>query len=171
MTQIHLTRGYVPGVIGRVTELHGVYYHRHWGFGRFLEAKVAAEFAEFINRYDESRDGLWTVSLSDRIQGAIVIDGDHAAVQGAHLRWFIVSDGLRGQGVGNRLMDAAMDFRRERGYDRICLWTFQGLHAARHLYEKNGFILAEQQEGDGWGVRVKEQRFERRERGRKGGVP
>ncbi len=162
MTQIHLTRGYVPGVIGRITELHGLYYHRHWRFGRFFEAKVAAELAQFTNRYDEARDGIWTVSRSDRIHGAIVIDGVHADAGGAHLRWFIVSDELRGQGVGNRLMDAAMEFCRERRYDRIYLWTFQGLHAARRLYEKNGFTLVEQQEGEGWGVRVTEQRFERR---------
>lgn len=168
MSQIHLTRGYVPGVIGRVTELHGVYYHRHWRFGRFFEAKVAAELAQFMNRYDESRDGLWTVSLSGRIQGAIVIDSDHADVQGAHLRWFIVSDALRGQGVGNRLMDAAMDFFRERGYDRMYLWTFEGLHAARHLYEKHGFVLVEQQEGEGWGETVNEQRFLRQAPSEKG---
>jgi hypothetical protein len=35
--------GYVPGGIGRVTELHATYYHQEWGFGLFFEAKVATE--------------------------------------------------------------------------------------------------------------------------------
>jgi hypothetical protein len=37
--------------------------------------------------------------------------------------------------------------------------TFEGLDAARHLYEKNGFRLAEQQRGIQWGREVNEQRF------------
>lgn len=40
MSEIALVRGHVPGAIGRVVELHGVYCHRHWGFGLFFEAKV-----------------------------------------------------------------------------------------------------------------------------------
>ena len=34
--------GYRPGANGRVTEFHGRYYHRHWGFGLYFESKVAA---------------------------------------------------------------------------------------------------------------------------------
>jgi GNAT superfamily N-acetyltransferase len=159
MDPIHLTCGYLPGLIGRVTELHGVYYHHHWGFGPFFEAKVAADLSGFINRYDHTRDAIWSAARSGRIEGAIAIDGRHAGTDGAHLRWFILSDHLRGKGIGRRLMDAAMGFCREKGYARICLWTFQGLHAARHLYEAYGFRLVEQREGDGWGVTVNEQRF------------
>ena len=70
-----------------------------------------------------------------------------------------MSDALRGKGVGNRLMDAAIGFCRSRGYRRVYLWTFDGLNAARHLYEKNGFRVAEQQKGTQWGREVNEQRF------------
>lgn len=62
MTQIALTKGYVPGLIGRITELHGVYYHQHWRFGRFFEEKVATELAAFMNRYDHRRDAVWTAA-------------------------------------------------------------------------------------------------------------
>ncbi|MFZ0484237.1 MAG: GNAT family N-acetyltransferase, partial [Desulfobacterales bacterium] len=100
MSEIKITSGYVPGSIGRVVELHGTYYHTHWGFGPFFESKVAAEMAQFIGRYDENQDGIWMVSLEDRIEGSITIDGIHAKDEGAHLRWFIVSDNLRGKGAG-----------------------------------------------------------------------
>ena len=76
------------------------------------------------------------------------------------MRWFIMSDALRGKGAGNQLMDAAMDFCRSRGYKRVYLWTFEGLNPARHLYEKNGFRLVEQHKGNQWGREVNEQRFE-----------
>jgi GNAT superfamily N-acetyltransferase len=52
-----------------------------------------------------------------------------------------------------------MDFCRRKGYSTVYLWTFEGLAAARHLYEKFGFTLVEQQRGDQWGSTVNEQRF------------
>ncbi len=161
MSEITLVRGYVPGAIGRVVDLHGAYYHRHWGFGLFFEAKVATELSAFLTRYDEDRDGFWTVLADGRVEGSIAIDGLHAAGAGVHLRWFIVSDALRGRGAGNRLMNAAMGFCRDKGYPKAFLWTFEGLGAARHLYEKAGFALVEERRGAQWGIEVREQRFER----------
>jgi len=162
MTAFRILAGYRPGLIGRVSEMHGDYYHRHWGFGLYFEAKVATEMAAFFNRYDKARDGLWAAVVRNRVEGAIVIDGRDASGAGAHLRWFIVSDGLRGQGAGNSLMQTAMDFCRGKRYPVVYLWTFEGLAVARHLYDKHGFILAEQHRGDQWGTTVTEQRFERR---------
>lgn len=160
MTAYTIVKDYFPGAIGRVAELHGDFYHRHWGFGLFFEAKVAKELAAFFSRYDDSRDGFWAVVKKGRLEGAIVIDGQDATGEGAHLRWFIVSDGLRSQGAGSNLIQTAMDFCRHKGYPAVYLWTFEGLAAARHLYEKNGFRLVSERPGDQWGVTVNEQRFE-----------
>ena len=66
MTDLKLNTGYLPGLIGRITELHALYYHEHWGFGAFFEAKVASELARFITRYDADRDGVWTVTAKNR---------------------------------------------------------------------------------------------------------
>jgi len=155
-------RGYISGSIGRVAELHGTYYHDHWGFGPFFEAKVAAELSEFIGRYDNERDGFWIATLNGRVEGSITIDGIHVEDEGAHLRWFIMSDALRGRGVGRRLIDAAIDFCRNKRYNQVYLWTFEGLNAARHLYENMGFELVEQHRGRQWGKNVSEQRFDLR---------
>ena len=153
--------GYLPGAIGRVVEMHADYYHRHSGFGLFFEAKVATELAEFLGRFTEGRDGFWTLLRGNRVEGAIAIDGLKGADQGAHLRWFIVSPALRGGGWGRRLMTEAVSFCDRQAYRRIGLWTFAGLDAARHLYESFGFRLVSQGEGEQWGARVVEQRFER----------
>ena len=160
MDSVEIREGWLPGALGRVVELHGAYYAAHWGFGAFFEAKVARELAEFIGRYDADRDRFWTASVGGRVEGSITIDGVDAAREGAHLRWFIVSDALRGRGAGHRLMDAAVDFCRKQRYPRIRLWTFAGLHAARHLYEQAGFALVEERRGSQWGTEVAEQRFE-----------
>jgi len=159
--------GYVPGAIGRATELHALYYGKQWRFGLFFEAQVAAGLAEFLQRLDPARDGFWTVSRGGRVMGCVAIDGGkgggkgggEADATGAHLRWFILADELRGQGLGNRLMQEAIAFCRCCGHPSIFLWTFQGLDSARHLYEKHGFRLAEERQGRQWGELVLEQRF------------
>ena len=156
-----LHQGYLPTAIGRVAELHARHYSALVGFGLPFEAKVARELAEFCERYDESRDGLWLLLQDGRVEGSIAIDGARAAEQGAHLRWFITSDLVRGKGAGTALLNAAMAFCQSRHYPRVYLWTFEGLHAARHLYEKFGFTLAYQEPGTQWGREVTEQRFER----------
>ncbi|MGI9333647.1 MAG: GNAT family N-acetyltransferase [Gammaproteobacteria bacterium] len=162
---IEYATGYVPGAIGRVAEMHGAYYHANWGFGLDFEAAVASELAGFMLRFDASRDGFWSASKHGRIEGTVSIDARDADAgladaPGAHLRWFIVSDTLRGQGVGRRLIEGAVRWCRDRGYRRISLWTFEGLHAARHLYEHAGFSLVEEHRGDRWGTFVNEQHFE-----------
>jgi len=160
MSLLRVTEGYSPGTIERVTELHALYYRREWGFGLFFEAKVATELAAFMECYDEERDGMWVARLGERIEGSIAIDGSAANTHGAHLRWFVVSDELRGQGAGQILIEPALAFCRDRGYERVYLWTFEGLEAARHIYEKNGFRLVEQTSGSRWGREVNEQRYE-----------
>jgi GNAT superfamily N-acetyltransferase len=62
--------------------------------------------------------------------------------------------------MGNRLMQKAVSFCKNNGYRRVYLWTFEGLQAARHLYEKFGFKLTLQSQGAQWGTRVTEQKFE-----------
>ncbi len=159
-------KGYLPTAIGRVVELHAHIYSVLVGFGLPFEAKVARELAEFCERYDDDRDGFWLLLQDGVVEGAIAIDGAHAQQSGAHLRWFIVSDKLRGTGAGTALLTAAMDFCDSRQYPRVYLWTFDGLSAARHLYEKFGFVLEHQQLGKQWGNEVCEQRFERQGLGR-----
>lgn len=151
--------GYVPGAIGRVAELHALHYARHWGFGLSFEAQVAAGLAEFLLRLDPARDGFWTVARDGRVLGSVAIDGSRAGAAEAHLRWFILSEELRGRGLGRRLLREAVDFSARCGHPSIMLWTFKGLDAARHLYEAHGFRLAEEREGRQWGKPVLEQRF------------
>lgn len=154
-----IRQGYRPGCIGRIAELHADYYARQAGFGMRFESKVARELAAFCEDYAAERDGLWLALENGKVAGSIAIDGSHAATDGAHLRWFIVADSLRGQGVGKRLLAEAIGFCRARAYARVHLDTFAGLDAARHLYEAHGFRLTDQRRGAQWGREVDEQCF------------
>ena len=115
---------------------------------------------DFERSFDAERDGFWTVSVDGRVEASVAIDGSHSSSEGAHLRWFIVSETLRGHGTGGRLISEAMAFCREHGYRSVYLWTFEGLDAARYLYEREGFVLTAEQRGRQWGTEVLEQRFD-----------
>jgi GNAT superfamily N-acetyltransferase len=159
MSNIELS-GYIPGAIGRIAELHGIYYYKHWGFDLFFESKVAIELSEFLRRFSEARDGFWIANIEEKIVGAIAIDGANHNSKEAHLRWFIVAPENQGQGIGKMLLKEAIEFCRKKNFGRVYLWTFLGLDPARHLYERFGFKLFEEREGNQWGRTVTEQRFE-----------
>ena len=159
MSDIKLS-GYIPGAIGRIAEIHGTYYHKHWGFDLFFESKVAIELSEFLRRFNEATDGFWIASVGKKIVGSIAIDGVHYDSKGAHLRWFIVAPESQGHGIGKKLLEEAIEFCRKKRFGRVYLWTFAGLDPARHLYEKFGFRLCEEHEGERWGKAVTEQKFE-----------
>ncbi|SDO97139.1 transcriptional regulator, MarR family with acetyltransferase activity [Rhodoferax sp. OV413] len=158
---IEIQQGYLPGVIGRVTEMHAHFYARSVGFGQFFESMVAAGMAEFAPRLANPCNGLWVAMLAGRIVGSVAIDGEGLGNNTAHLRWFIVGDGMRGTGVGRRLLAEALAFCDRHGFAAVQLWSFQGLNAARRLYESEGFVLNEERAGQQWGIQVVEQRFVR----------
>jgi GNAT superfamily N-acetyltransferase len=157
-----LHKGYRPGCIGAITALHAHFYSAEKGFGQVFESRVARELASFSDRYSGSSDGLWLALIDGRVHGSIVIDGTSADDEGAHLRWFITSDQLRGTGCGRTLLSNALSFCDTKLFPSVYLNTFQGLDAARHLYEAYGFQLVEQSMGTQWGFEVNEQRFVRR---------
>jgi GNAT superfamily N-acetyltransferase len=156
-----IIRGYRPGLLGRIAEMHALSYSRAVNFGLRFEAVVAAGLAEFGERLDRPQNAIWAASRGGTVVGAVAIDGEDLRENRAHLRWFIVSDGLRGEGIGRKLLSEALAFVDQRGFAQTELWTFRGLDAARKLYENTGFVCVEERLGDQWGREVLEQRFVR----------
>jgi uncharacterized protein YhfF len=151
--------GYVPGGLAASCALQTHYYALHHGFGAIFEAGRLTDIGAFLDRYDAERDGIWLLVEAGRVQGSIVIDGGGQRRGAAQLRWFIVSEELRGRNFGQRLMSAAMDFCRTR-FTTVHLHTFAGLDAARHLYEQHGFQLISERSSTEWGPAVLDQHFE-----------
>ena len=151
--------GYVPGALGRLAELHARYYAASHGFGLYFEAKVAREMGDFLHRFDPATDLYRTALLDGRVEGGITIDGGEHGGRIAHLRWFILSDALRGTGIGRRLLAEALDFCRARPFQEVYLWTLADLDAAGHLYESLGFRTVEEIRGEQWGRATAERRM------------
>ncbi len=57
----------------------------------------------------------------------------------AHVEVLVVEPAAQGQGVGRRLMDAAEEWARNRGYRRVTLNVFAQNDRARQMYERFGY--------------------------------
>lgn len=170
-TEISLAEGYRPGVIGRIAQMHALYYARKWSFGAVFEAKIARDCARFIDRYDPDADllllalngeaiaGSIIVELNDSASGGPALDDIAGSDPGAHIRWFILEDAIRGTGVGRQMMQRAIDHIDRLAGGKAWLMTFAGLDAARRLYEDFGFRLARERPDSTWGDPVHEQLF------------
>ena len=152
--------GYYPGVVGKITEIHAVFYNENWGFDASFETQVGSELSEFVSKFDGSRDGLWVATKDGIFAGSVAIDGQQAYTDGARLRWFIVAPEFQNAGIGRNLISQAVRFCRLKKFPKVYLWTFEGLDAARRLYEQENFILSETHDVDQWGRHIKEQKFE-----------
>ena len=159
MAKIEIS-GYYPGVVGKITEIHAVYYHEHWGFDVSFETQVGRELSVFMSEFDNARDGLWIATRDGKFAGSIAIDGHNPPADGARLRWFIVDPEFQNAGLGKELISRAVEFCKQKKCPKIFLWTFEGLDAARRLYEQQHFQLSEAHDVDQWGRRIKEQKFE-----------
>jgi len=153
--------GYRPGVIASVTNLHAHFYSMNFGFGAIFERKVATEMSAFMERIENPLNTTFSAYSGEELIGSISLDSEDLEEGTSHLRWFIVHPKAHGLGVGNLLLKKATEFVDKHHFVRTRLWTFEGLEAARHLYERHGFSLVQEQSGTQWGTKVVEQEFER----------
>jgi GNAT superfamily N-acetyltransferase len=149
----------VPGDIGSIVHLHGIFYAREYGFDHTFEAYVAGPLAAFALA-PSVRQRIWIAEHEERIVGCIALVEAEPDV--AQLRWFLVDPAVRGMGLGRHLLEESVKFGREAGYSRIFLWTVSALSAAAHLYRSLGFEITESNPGRQWGADVVEEKYEMR---------
>jgi molybdopterin-guanine dinucleotide biosynthesis protein A/ribosomal protein S18 acetylase RimI-like enzyme len=79
----------------------------------------------------------WIVELAGEVAGSVVLI--ERSPDELYLRRMYLTPGLRGLGVGRRLLDLALSWARERGYKSVFLDTTDAMVEARGLYERAGF--------------------------------
>lgn len=156
---IEIFTGYRDELIGSIAAMHSRVYSKIAGFGAHFEAMVATNFANFINRLEFECNQTWFAEQKGKIVAGISIDGQTLGNNTGNLRWFVVEPKLQSAGLGSELMKLAMDFCDEQAFDEVHLDTFEGLDAARNLYEKHGFKMTEQRLGRNYGREVMQQKF------------
>lgn len=136
---------WAPGLIGDIAALHGRVYAATHGFGLAFEAAVAKGLGEMLGYFDPARDFFRAAQSDARFRGSIALDAS-AGDGTARLRYFILEEALRGQGIGKRWMAELMAHAHATRLSYIHLWTLAGLDAATALYERAGFALEEERD-------------------------
>ncbi|RGP67679.1 transcription factor [Fusarium sporotrichioides] len=165
-TSISIEPGYRPGLLARCLEMHVTHYHPMNSWGLAFETSVAAAWADLIQRLEsDPRNQIFAAvqdtddpaALTQKIVGTILVDAENMKQPGtAQIRGFIVDERVRGLGVGKRLLNAAMEFVQEQGFDRVLLYTARTQETSLFLYSKAGFQVIEEVERDLWGWKTNE---------------
>lgn len=80
----------------------------------------------------------WAGGLTVGMVGVIVRD-DNPTI--SEIGSMYVSSDFQGQGVGGRLLEAAVDFSKQRGAESTSLWVHERNRTAIEFYETYGFHL------------------------------
>jgi GNAT superfamily N-acetyltransferase len=79
----------------------------------------------------------WVIELAGELVGSVVLI--ERSAEEVYLRRMYLSPGLRGLGLGRRLLELALAWARDHEYTSVFLDTTDAMEAARGLYESAGF--------------------------------
>lgn len=136
-------RGHRLGELGWLTHRQGVLYNEQFGWNIEFEALIAGIYSQFQFSPDAPAKDLWVAEQDGAIVGSIFVMPSDGLPGSAQLRMLYVEPSARGQGVGSTLVGQAVGFARDKGYERMRLWTHANQQSARKLYAAAGFEIVE----------------------------
>ena len=152
-------RPFMQSDIEYVISRHKTLYYAERHLSGTFSAYVDEIVYRFVHHFNPQTDCLKILECNGVPAGSIAIakvDEDTA-----QLRFFMLEPEMRQRGYGNRLMDMALDFCREKGYKKVFLLTITAQIIARHVYETHGFYKVASYDKSEWGDGVVEEKWEK----------
>lgn len=141
-------------VISRHKTLYYAERHLSGTFSAYVDKIVY----DFVENFDPETDCLNILECNGVPAGSIAIAKVDEMT--AQLRFFMLEPEMRQRGYGNRLMDMALQFCRDKGYKKVFLLTITAQVIARHVYETHGFYKVSSNDKSEWGDGVVEERWD-----------
>lgn len=113
-------------------------------------AGVDAELEDMYAAYNNALSAYFVIESAGQILGV----GGYAPLLGtepgtvAELRKMYLSATLRGQGIGQKIIEICLKAATEKNYQSMYLETVPAMHAAQKLYLSNGFNYLDGRVGD-----------------------
>jgi DNA-binding MarR family transcriptional regulator/GNAT superfamily N-acetyltransferase len=131
-------RPYRLGDLGWIVHRQAILYAHEYGWDETYEALAAEILAGFVKHHDPGMERGWIAERDGQVMGSVFVMRGSETI--AKLRLLYVEPTARGLGLGRKLVDACIDFAREKGYRTLTLWTNDVLVPARRIYQAAGFI-------------------------------
>lgn len=148
------TQSDIEYVISRHKTLYYAERHLSGTFSAYVDEIVY----HFVDKFNAQTDCLKILECNGVPAGSIAIAKVDSKT--AQLCFFMLEPEMRQRGYGNHLMDIALDFCREKRYEKVFLLTITAQVIARHVYEAHGFYKVASYDKSEWGDGVIEERWE-----------
>ncbi|ALA53079.1 GNAT family N-acetyltransferase [Shouchella clausii] len=135
-----MIRTFKPADKDYIIQSHYKLYHNEFQYDLSFRDFIADSVTGFMDR-SNPRENIWILEINGKQKGSISIK--EADDDTAQLGLFLLDPSTRGCGYGQKLLETAIDFCKEAGYENVILWTNSELTAARKLYQRNGFERTE----------------------------
>jgi len=157
-SDITFRRQLLPGDAGYLIYLHGSLYAKEAGFNLAFETSVCKAFYEFLEAYNASKDQVFLALHGTQIIGSIVVSAFSRYV--VQIRWYLVHPDFRQMGLGKKLLNEALDFCREKGFQKVYLMTTSKQEIATNLFRKTGFRKTGEKQLSMYGQQLSEERYD-----------
>jgi DNA-binding MarR family transcriptional regulator/GNAT superfamily N-acetyltransferase len=137
-----------PGDLGWIVHRHGRVIAAEFGWNAGFETCIADILGGFGRH--PGREAGFIAERDGEILGSVFVMPEDQTT--ARLRVLYVEAAARGLGLGKRLVDTAVAFARDAGFETLKLWTHQFQVPARKIYAAAGFRLAASEATTSFGV-------------------
>lgn len=143
-------RGFQAGDIGLIASRQSLLYRESLGWGKGIEVHIGEMTVRFLRSFNPEREQCWVAEIDEIMAGSVMLSDEGNGL--CRLRLLYTEPFARGLGIGETLVQTAIDFAQAAGYQEMMLWTHTILENSRKLFARHGFVITESAMHDTFGT-------------------